>query len=255
MDSDVHKAFDKADSEMEAVFQQSMVLESQGNLDAAATTRIEERLREISTKLDKELAEQVSQIDTRYAVPKRWLLPKSYRVPAIATTLFLSVGTLLETAIGTGFIFSGSNAYRSAMPWLFGALIPIFAVGWFLLERANHDLRAQSPTWLVRWFVLFPGIVTLSAAMVVFSPLGWAALLGWAIGSPSQRLEVRVISVDQPSRSSRGCDQYAHLEFDGASSRICLERRLSGPAPQAGEMVLVSGRMSHLGLFIDRIDH
>lgn len=255
MDSEMRQAFGKANSEVEAVFQQGMALERHGKLDTAATARIEARLQEISTKLDKDLADQVSQINARYAAPKRWMLPKPYRVPAIVTLVFLSVGTLLEATIGTSFIFSGSNAYRGVMPWLFGALIPVFAVGWFLLERANHDLQAQSPTWFIRWFVLFPGVVTLSAAMVVFSPLGWAALLGWAIGSPSARVEVRVISVDQPSRSSRGCGQYGHLEFEGVGSRICLEGRLSGHTPQAGEKVLVSGRMSRLGLFIDRLDH
>ena len=255
MDADMHQAFAKVNSEMEALFQQGMALESQGKLDAAETARIEARLQEISAKLDKDIADQVSQINSRYATPKRWMLPKPFRVPAIIVMALLVAGTLLEITMGTGFIFSGSNAYYTAMPWLFGVLIPVFAVGLFLLERINHNLRAQSPTWFVRWFLVFPGIVTLSAAIVVFSPLGWAAALGWAIGSPSDLVEMQVMSVDQPSRSSRGCNQYARLQFEGTNSRICLEGRLSGPAPLAGEKVLASGRISRLGLFIERIDH
>lgn len=254
MDSEMRKPFAKANSEMEAVFHEGMTLESQGKLDAVASARIEARLQEISTRLDKDLAEQISQVDAR-AAPKRWLLPKPLRVPAMAALVFLCAGTLLEVTVGRGFIFSASNGYRAAMPWLFGVLIPVFAVGWFLLERAHHDLRTRYPTWLVRWLVMFPLIVVLSAAMVVVSPLGWAALLGRTIGSSSDRVEVSVISIDPPSRSSRGCVQHARLEFEGARARICLEGRLSGPAPQAGERVSVTGRISRLGLFIDRIDH
>lgn len=254
IESKTRDAFVKANSEMEAVFQEGMKLESQGSLDAATTARIEARLQAISTKLDKDLADQVSQINTRYAVPKPWLLPKPFRVPFVAVLVFLIGGSLLEITVGAGFIFSGGTGYSHAMPWLFGVLIPVFALGWFLLERVNHNLRARYPTWLVRWLIVFPLVVALTATMAVVSPLGWAALLGWITGSPS-RVEVSVISVDAPSRRSSGCDHYAHLEFDGTTARICLEGRLAGPAPHAGERVAVAGRVSRLGLLIDRIDH
>jgi hypothetical protein len=180
-------------------------------------------------------------------------LPFWIRAIGLVALVLLGAGALLEMTVGTGFIFSRSNAYRAAMPWLFGFLSLVFAAGLLMLERANRSLLMRYPTWFVRWLIVFPLVVALTAVMAAIAPLGWAALLGQTFGSPSERLEVHVISVDSPSRNSSGCDHHATLEFEGNSARICMEGRLSGPAPQAGEKVAVAGRISRLGLFVDQI--
>jgi len=56
MSSDTGESFAEARSEMEAVFLEGMRLESQGKLDAIAKARIEAKLQDISTKIDKNLA-------------------------------------------------------------------------------------------------------------------------------------------------------------------------------------------------------
>ncbi len=244
-------AFAQADSEFEAAFQEVVKLESQGGLDAAARARLDERLHTISKKLEKDLADQVSQISSDDVRPKRRILPRQFLVPYIAALTFVIGGALLETTVGEGFIFSGSTQYRLAMPWLFGLLIPILALKWFLIERVTHQLQTSYRYWSHRIFV-FSGMVALTSALVVVSPLGWAALLGQTIGSPS-RVEATIISVDAPSRYRFVCAQRAHLEFNGATARICLDGRLVGPVP-VGEKVVVVGRVSRLGLCVDRIE-
>lgn len=246
-------AFAQADSEFEAVLQDVGKLEGQGGLDSQARARIDERLQSISKKLNSDLADQVSQISSDDVRPKRRTLPRQLLVPYIAVLTFVIGGPLLESTVGEAFIFSGSTQYRLAMPWLFGILIPILALKWFLIERVTHQLQTSYRYWSDRIF-MFLGMVALTSALVVVSPLGWAALLGKTIGSLS-RVEVAIISVDSPSRYRLVCAQRAHLEFNSATAQICLDGRLVGPLPSIGEKMMVVGRVSRLGLYIDRLEH
>ncbi|MBI4987543.1 MAG: hypothetical protein HZC23_01885 [Rhodocyclales bacterium] len=254
-EAQVKKAFDKANSEIESVFQESMALESQGELDAAAKARIEAHLHEISTGLDKELDKQIAEVKASYAAPNRRVLPKRFRVPAIAMLFFVLIGSILEFTVGDAFIFAGANDYRRAIPWLLSVVVPLIAVGLFLLEKANHGMRAQFPTWVIRWLVMFPLTIAMCSAALVVSPLGWASVLGWVAGTPTEHLEAIVISVDSPSRYSRSgeCDQYANLEFRAITARVCIEGLMVGATPQKGDKVALSGRFSSLGLFIESI--
>jgi len=238
MDSRIAEAFAKARSEMDAVFQ-----ETQGKLDDAADARMKARLQAISTTLDKELADCIAEFRAGHTPRMRWV------ISALVVVFFVLTGSSLESTVGSGFILSGSNEYRAALPWLFGILIPIFAVGWFFLFK-----RANPGTWFVRWLIAFPVSVAFSAAMVLMSPLGWAALLGRTMGTPVDRVDVSVVSIGAPSSTSGRCHQDALLAFRNSSARICLDGRLSGPPPRAGDEVMVSGRISRLGLYIDRID-
>lgn len=249
---DVPESFVKANSEMEAVFQEGMALEREGKLDKAAAARIDARLKQISRKLDEDVAARLAAIDT--GSPVRWRLPSTFRVAAVAVLVFSAAGAILESTVGEGFIYSNGNEYRAAMPWIYGALVLIFAVGWFSLEMGTHALRNRYPTWFVRWLIMLPLIIALTAALAVVAPLGWAALLGWTIGSRADGLDVSVISVEAPTQRTRGCTQHAKLAFRDASARVCLDGRLGGPPPTAGERAQVDGRLSSLGLFIDRID-
>ena len=249
-------AFAQADSDFEAAFQEVVKLEGQGGLDASARARLDGRMHAISQKLKSDLAIQIAQINSEDLRPKRWAIPKPFLLPYIAAVIVVIRGALLETTVGQVFIFSGSTQYRSAMPWLFGALVPTLALGFFLIERVTRQLQRGYPYWTTRWLFVFPGMVAFSSAVVVVSPLGWAALLGKTIGSPS-RVEVNIISVDEPSRRRYGyyCVQQARLEFDGAAADICLDGRLMGPVPSMGEKMAAAGRVSRLGLYIDRLEN
>jgi hypothetical protein len=141
------------------------------------------------------------------------------------------------------------------VPSLFAVLIPTFAILWFLIEQKQHDLAYRYPTWLVRWLFVFPLIVVMSSAMVVFSPFGWSALAGWAIGTPSAQKTAKVLTVEpmrEPRRIGK-CNQTAKIDIDEIDVNICIEGRVVGSALKAGDSITVSGRISPFGLFVEEI--
>jgi hypothetical protein len=93
----------------------------------------------------------------------------------------------------------------------------------------------------------------MSCALVIFSPFGWSALAGWAIGAPSTPTDARVLSVAPYHRQAGKCDQKAKLAINDIDANICLEGRVAGPMPKAGDIVSVVGRISPLGLYIEEI--
>lgn len=243
------EAFERAKTDMEAVFQAGTQLEYQGKLDEAAAERIEEQLQAISERLDRQVADDIAKIRESSAIRPQ---PAWKKVGAVVLLLAF-IGMPLEFTIGESFVFSYSDAYKSVLPALFALALPAFAILWFRLEKQQHALSYRYPTWTVRWLVVFPLIVGLTSALFVFSPFGWAALGGWAIGTDAPPRQARVLSVE-PERTRVGkCDQKAMLDFNGVQASICVEARVVGPALKAGNTVSVRGRSSFLGLFIEEI--
>ena len=177
-DRNVKTTFAHASAEMEAVFEEGSELERQGKLDAEATRRIEARLQSISDRLDQKVAERIAEIKVQHPTTPRG---GPWQKIAAGLMLLAFVSVPLEFTVGESFIFSFTNTYRAAVPLLFAVLLPAFAITWFRLERKQHNLAYRYPTWLVRWLLMFPLIVVLSSAMVIFSPFGWSALAGWAV--------------------------------------------------------------------------
>jgi len=254
-------AIDRLGPEVAAVLREGMALERKGNLDAEATARIEAQLEAIlqaqmrAAQVALEALEAPSPVERKAAVDG---VDRMHRVRSVARWIpfgvFVAVlaGLVLEMTIGQGFIWFGGATYEPLALKLFLALLPVFAVLIYRPERSTHSLRGRYLTLLARWLVMYPFAVLASAGLVAFAPWGWAAAMGWVVGT-SSRVEVRVVSVDAPSPRSRGCDQYAQLEFKGAMASICLEGRLGKQAPVSGETVVVYGRVSRLGLYVESI--
>lgn len=240
------------------MLREGMALERKGNLDAEATARIEARLEAIlqaQMRAAQVALEAPSPVERKAAVDG---VDRMHRVRSVARWIpfgvFVAVlaGLVLEMTIGQGFIWFGGATYEPLALKLFLALLPVFAVLIYRPERSTHSLRDRYLTLLARWLVMYPFAVLASAGLVAFAPWGWAAAMGWVVGT-SSRVEVHVVSVDAPSPRSRGCDQYAQLEFKGAMASICLEGRLGKQAPVSGETVVVYGRVSLLGLYVQSI--
>lgn len=251
-------AIDRLGPEVAAVLREGMALERKGNLDAEATARIEARLEAIlqaQMRAAQVALEAPSPVERKAAVDG---VDRMRRVRSVALWIpfgvFVAVlaGLVLEMTIGQGFIWFGGATYEPLALKLFLALLPVFAVLIYRPERSTHSLRGRYLTLLARWLVMYPFAVLASAGLVAFAPWGWAAAMGWVVGT-SSRIEVHVVSVDAPSPRSRGCDQYAQLEFKGAMASICLEGRLGKQAPAAGDTVTVSGRVSRLGLYVEKL--
>jgi len=111
----------------------------------------------------------------------------------------------------------------------------------------------QHSNWAKRWFVAFPLFSAAFAGLLTIAPLGWIALLGASTGTAVDHVQVGVVSIGEASRS-RGCDLRADLEFRGTRAKICMEGLFPGPPPRARETVMVAGRLSYFGLYIERIE-
>lgn len=243
------EAFERANADMEAIFHKGTLLERQGKLDEADEKQIEAQLQAISERLDRQVAEDLATIRASKATRPQPVWKKAAGI----VLLLAFIGMPLEFTVGESFVFSYSNSYKSVLPTLFALTLPVFAIFWFRQEKQQHALSYRYPTWTVRWLIVFPLIVALSSALLVLSPFGWSALVGWAIGTDAPSQYARVLSVN-PARARAGkCDQKAMLDFNGLQATICIEGRVVGPALEAGNNVSVRGRSSFLGLFIEEI--
>jgi hypothetical protein len=169
--------------------------------------------------------------------------------------LLAFVSAPLEFTVGESFVSSFTNTYRAAVPLLFAVLLPTSAILFFRIERKQHELAHRYPTWLVRWVLVFPLTVALWTAMLVFSPFGWSALAGWAVGTPSAQKTAKVLSVAPMLEQRRigNCDQKVEISVDGIEANICIEDRVVGLTPKAGDSILVTGRSSLFGFYIEEI--
>ena len=242
-------AFERANAEIAAIVYEGSQTERHGKLDETAKKQIEARLQAISERLDRQVAHNLANIRATSATR-----PHAAWEKGVAIVLLLAfIGMPLEFTVGERFVFSYSDAYKSALPTLFALTLPAFAILWLRQEKQHHALSYRYPTWGVRWLIMFPFIVVFSSSLLVLSPFGWSALGGWAIGTAAPPRQARVLSVDPEKVRAGKCDQNAMLDFNGVQTSICIENRVVGPALKAGDTVSVRGRSSFLGLFIEEI--
>jgi hypothetical protein len=230
------------------------------NPDEQETARIEARLlaigeaqvREMKAREAARKSRRPWNFDAPTQEPRRWVLPRKYRIPLLVFVAYVVMGLVLGLTLARRFMWFGEVAYGPLAWQLFLGLLPVFAALWFIAMRVEQAQQPRARSWAERWLFAYPALVGLSAAMVATTPWGWAALLGWTFGSPA-RVEARVASVEQ-RYSSRGCDHTATFELRGATSfRICLHRRLEGVMPPAGGTVELSGKLSWLGLYVEQV--
>lgn len=237
----------------EAICREGEDLRRSGTAKDVVIARLEERLQNLTARLDKESAEKLAEIRATHASANGFVVAKRYRLPVLIALVAVIAGISLEITLGQQFVFSAGKQYRAAVPWLLIFLAPAFAWMWFVIERLNHTMAGRYPTWWVRWLVMYPLVVALSSAMVAISPLGWFAVYGRLWGTPAEGVEAKMLVVGDNRPSSRGCHQNADIIIDGSSARICLANVLSGRTPVAGETVTVAGRISIAGVFIDEV--
>lgn len=239
--------------ENEKILNEMKALEREGKLDEAAIAgfdaRVDAQLARISHGVEKAQAD----FEAAIALRKRPVLPKRFVIPFLVFLFLVFIGPLIEMGIGRGFVFAYANAYRAAMPWIVGILLPVIGFGVYTRERKDHLLKDRYPTWGVRWLLMFPLVSLLAAALIVVSPLGWAAFMGWATGAGVTVPEAKVLAVGKASASSRrGCKQDARLQILGNEATICLDGRISKPLKQ-GDSLSVQGRVSVWGVYIEEL--
>jgi hypothetical protein len=64
-------------------------------------------------------------------------------------------------------------------------------------------------------------------------------------------METRVIAID--TYKGRGCKLKAKLEISGNRADICLDGRVAGQMPKAGDTITATGKASALGVYLDEV--
>ena len=217
---------------------------------AAFEARLECRFKASQAESDRRLAEieRDGQATSQRIEPLAAPILRGGRAIAVLVAMaWVTGGLLLEASLGNVFFFNYGAGYSSAAPWVFLALVP--PLGWGLGHLLRRAMAARYPTWAVRWLFFFPFIVAAVAGTFVAAPLGWAALAGWALGTPVE-VEARVVSVGTRSRSALGCRQKGRLRIAGDEANVCFAMLVAGDGmPRPGDDVRLSGRSSRLGLF------
>jgi len=239
------------DPEMASIVQEMSRLESQGDLDEATTEIFQQRIQALIDRRTSDENNRMASLQSHPEPPEAPLRSSTLAKVALATIVFVVSGALLEATMGQKFIFLGSNGYWLTMPWLLAVLIPLFTWMIFRLERKQHMLAERYPTRAIR-FIMFPLMILMSVGMVLAAPLGWMALFGWMNGTPADNLTARVVWIRPPSHS-RGCHQDAEIRFKAVDTSICVYGRIVGRQPDNGDAVILSGRLSSYGLYVEQI--
>jgi hypothetical protein len=246
-------------------------LEHQGILDLSAMARVRAQLLLDLEAIDPDKAHEFRQRKDRYhpRIKSRLLKRSAVASPnslarwvvkiAIFFILFILPGALLHFSIGRSFMFRHSTAYWPVMAGISVVSVPLLSFALWKMLQASPDIATQYPTRWLRDFILFPGAVIIMIAMVMLAPLGWFALAAPFISSESTSLPGRVLSVRQPhkhwhNRRMFDCEQSATVTVDNMTGEVCLDGRIIGTMPKVGDAVVVTGRPSSLGLFIDTLN-
>lgn len=248
--SNLDVEFERAKKELDSVADETKALETQGKLDKEAEKRLENRFQLAFARLEHASEQQVRELLSPRASPRRAITLQA-KLFFVLHLLGLT-GALFEIALGQHFVFFFNDAYKSLLPVLVGLIVLVFATQWFIMEKQTSFLTAHYPTYAVRWFAAFPVFSLFSSAIFIMSIWGWAALAGLVVGVQAPPQTAIVLSVSSYG-NSRNCDQKAVLKINGMQSKICLARRVVGPSPRAGDSVLLYGRLSVLGLYVEKI--
>jgi hypothetical protein len=237
---------------MEAVLAETRRLDREGKLDEEAMNRPRVRIEAAGRLLEAESQARIARIHAEVEAilhpPKP---PLRVRITLLSVTLVV-IGGILETTIGTSFIFAAGARYRTALPWVLVALVPLMACLLVLGERRTHAFRRKYPTPAVRW-LMFSLVVALAVGATVVAPLGWIAAYGLLAGTPVQDVEARLISLADPQYSSRSCRQKGDVEWQGEQATLCVSDHVTGPAPRDGDLLRLGGLRSAAGLYVQRI--
>lgn len=187
------------------------------------------------------------------AWPRRSQMPETYLSLFAIWGGVVFLGFIFEVTVGRTFVFAQANSYRSSLPWFLALLVPLFGCLWYAYEQTTFAFGKAKLTWWVRWLFVFPFVTTVMSLLTILAPLGWLAAYGFLLGKPVQDVRAKLISVDEPRSTKRGCQQHAVVDVIGNTARICLDSPLTGRMPIAGDELLASGRLSSAGIFIDEL--
>lgn len=168
---------------------------------------------------------------------------------------FCVIGLLLEYSIGRNFAASYAAHFYKALPFIFSFVIPLCGIFMIRSQKIRIAMATKFPTLFLRWGLVFPLTLLVFSSLLIFSPLGWTALFGWGIGTPSVLINARIVEIKPRHYRERllSCKQEAVLEIGGQRFDLCLDGRVNNNFPKNGDTLILSGKRSPLGFYINEI--
>lgn len=249
-------------AELARIGAEADALEREGKLDQAALARFDARMRKLHERSEREidarLQARMAQVERLPVVPAAARsAPWWVWAPLFAFMVLLAVGVLLEVhGPGMRFVAAAGHQYKDDAVPIVLWLTPVL---WLLAFCARRYVRRLSPHLpavplqsVLASALCFAGM----AAAVPPALYGWAALAGWAVGERRAGIDAVLVSVGEPSLSSRGCKQDGVLRIGSAESRICVAGLHTAPpkySQHAPQPVLLNGKVSRFGTLVEGI--
>ncbi len=82
---------------------------------------------------------------------------------------------------------------------------------------------------------------------------GWAALMGWIAGGSIAEKPAKTVSIGSLSKRAKDCKQTGKFLIKDAVVNLCVEGRMAAPIPTVGDQVLLVGRTSWFGMFVNEV--
>ena len=174
---------------------------------------------------------------------------------AVACFLFLLLGCGL-TAELTEYLIATTRLSNWAGRLIF-TLGGILLLGFWCIpswhSRLSAGLEHKMPTHIFRVLLGFPVMALSLAGVLVAAPLGYVYGLAYITGSRQNRVSAVVLKAEPVRTSGKGCKQDFTFRLDGAVSEACVQGRVVGPLPVAGQRVELRGIRSALGFWVQEV--
>lgn len=167
--------------------------------------------------------------------------------------------------LADNFIFARQDFYTTSGFWIGGVILfPIVfyacnaRANQFALHFRTNRLKLLEPSPANRfYFFLQLGFLSVIAAylttLILLIPASLSAVAGWAFNNEAIVIKATVSSLG-PVRHKLGiCDQTVSVNAPEFAATICMEHTVVGRQPVPSDRVVLKGRRSVLGIYIDEI--
>lgn len=154
---------------------------------------------------------------------KRFLLPRPRAHWLVWVALCLAlVGAIYEER----FLFHRPQPIWQASA---AAFLILFPAALFVLRRAigDEEFAAEYPTWWSRAFIIYPVVLAIGLAAIMFVPFAWIFTSAGMSGAPTHMVPGMVASVEH--RTGRGCQRFITIAILGRHGTLCAAA-VSAPA-------------------------
>ncbi len=157
--------------------------------------------------------------------------------------LAIFLGAILNTQMGEHFVLFSPDWRHMARS---AAIVLVFPAALLALWVAPPFRSAKE-------FLVIPFAAIFIAAAAAFAPLGYIYLWGYLAGEEVMSIKANASLLDPLHNAGRGCRQKLSLTLDGKYENVCVDGRLIGPVPRAGQALQIRGVVSSVGIWVKEV--